>query len=288
MLEGLSGARSRMRRCSSWLFACAFLPLPGGVRSQAFQDANPEILRSYFAACDQDGNGWISFRESHDSLELDRVGYARLDTDRDGRVVLEEFSVHLAQLADRVGSLPLPRVAQDQARDVPRKPTLILAAYDRGGDGALEEAELSKLLEDYRRARPGALILLDRLDQDGDRRLRGSEIELLARLLASLHVIDAEDSRPASPPRSVDELFGAVIPRSKGLDALPEPALIVGPVSHFRRLDLDGDGGIELRDLLELMRPRSAAISLAALFAALDGNEDGLVDQGELSRALGM
>ncbi len=287
MLKGFLGCSADMQRQLAWSFAPLLAALAGAA-PQASQDSSPEVVRSYFDACDPNGDGWISYREAHDTLDLDRTGYARLDTDRDGRVVIEEFRVHLALLADRVGSLPPPRSARNSSSEMPRKPSLILASYDRGGDGSLEEEELQKLLVDYRRARPPALVLLDRLDQDGDRRLRASELELLVRWLASLHLIEADAVRPASAPRSVDELFGAVIARVRTLDPLPQPALIVGPVSHFRRLDLDGDGSIELDDLLELMRPRSAAISISALFAALDANEDGLVDPEELARALGM
>lgn len=247
-----------------------------------------EVVRSYFAICDRDANGWVSYREARDSLEIDRLAFARLDRDRDGRVDFEEFRAHYAAVAERLGALPIPRREEEIGRDLPRQPSQILAAYDADGSGALEESELSALIRDYGRAKLPVETALQNLDQDGDARLRGNELELLSRLLATLHVIGGRREPQVEPPRSIDELFGTVVPRALAVDAPTRPPLIVGPVSHFRRLDLDGDGHVELRDLEDLMRPRSSPVSLAALFATLDANEDGLLDRSELADVLGM
>lgn len=267
------------------LLSVALLAFSSAPRAQ--ERPSLEVVRSYFAVCDRDTNGWVSFREARDSLEFDRVVYARLDADRDGRVDFEEFRKHYSQVSARVGALPPPRMIRDEPRDLPRQPSQILAAYDKDNSTALDEEELSAVLFDYGRAQLSITTALEKLDQDGDERLRGSELELLSRLLSTLHVVGPDNVDLNAEPATIEELFGTVIQRGTRVDAAPQPPQIVGPVTHFRRLDLDGDGGIELRDLEELVRPHSSPISLAALLAALDSNEDGMLDREELSDSLG-
>ena len=63
--------------------------------------------------------------------------------------------------------------------------------------------------------------------------------------------------------------------------------MIVGPVSPFRRLDLDNDGLITLEELERLRRPQTLTVRVAAVLAALDENEDGALSRDELIRAMG-
>ena len=246
-----------------------------------------EELRAHFATCDRDGNGWIAFREAKDSLGLDREAYAEFDTDRDGRIVLEEFSAGSARIADRIGLLPRPRPARPQGIDLPRDPLQILTAYDSGGDSALSEEELAILLFEYGRSEIPAQLALEKLDEDEDGGLRGGELELLARLLATLYVAGPNARTTAPAPTSIAGLFGRPIARPGGLDQAPQAPLIVGPVPLFRRLDLDDDGGIELGDLRGLLSPLQVSVSLPAIQATLDLDESGEIDADELERALG-
>jgi Ca2+-binding EF-hand superfamily protein len=246
-----------------------------------------EELRAYFATCDRDSNGWISFREARDSLGLDRQAYAEINTDGDGRIVLEEFSAGYAKLAERIGVLPRPKPARPQTVDLPRDPLQILTAYDSGGDSALSEEELAILLFDYGRSEIPVQLALEKLDEDGDGGLRGGELELLARLLSTLYVAGPDARTLAPAPTSIVGLFGRPILRPGGLDQSPQPPLIVGPVPLFRRLDLDDDGGIEDSDLRELLSPLQLSVSLPAIQATLDLDESGEIDADELQRVLG-
>jgi len=254
----------------------------------AVQDApSREEVRSYFLICDRDGNGWISYREARDSLGLDRDDFATFDTDRDGRVTLQEFRARYAAIADKVGLLPRPRAARAQVIDLPRAPQQILTAYDTGGDGAVDEGELETLLYDYGRGEIAADLALTKLDQNGDSCLRDGELELLSRLLATLHVAGSAGTTREAPPTTVSELFGQAVERPGGLDRAPQPPMIVGPVPVFRRLDFDDDGGIEIGDLRELLSPLQLDVSLAAIHATLDRDEDGRLDVDEIEIALG-
>lgn len=246
-----------------------------------------EELRAHFATCDRDSNGWIAFREARESLGLDRAAYAEFDADRDGRIVLEEFAAGAARIVDRIGLLPRPRPPRPQSVDLPRDPLQILTAYDSGGDSALSEEELAILLFDYGRSEIPAKLALEKLDEDGDGGLRGGELELLARLLATLYVAGPNARSAAPPPSSIAELFGRPIERPGSLDQAPQAPLIVGPVPLFRRLDLDDDGGVEVGDLRELLSPLQISVSLPAIQATLDVDESGEIDADELARALG-
>ena len=274
--------QSRTRRLA--ILASIVLATTSILRSQGRPSL--EVVRSYFSVCDRDTNGWVSFREARDSLEFDRVVYARLDADRDGRVDFEEFRKHYSAVSARVGTLPPPRIIRDEPRDLPRQPSQILAAYDDDSSSSLDEDELSSVLFDYGRAQLSIETALAKLDQDGDERLRGAELELLSRLLGTLHVVGPENVDLDAEPATVEELFGTVIPRGTRVDAAPQPPQIVGPVTHFRRLDLDGDGGVELRDLEELVRPARLDVRSSAVIAALDRDGDGRLSPAEFKTSL--
>jgi Ca2+-binding EF-hand superfamily protein len=261
------------------------LTLDGAPAAQ--DDGVTEEVRSYFVICDRDGNGWISYREARDSLSLDRDEFAAFDSDGDGRVDLREFRTRFAEIADRVGLLPKPRAVRPRPVDLPREPEQILTAYDLDSDEGIEERELARMLDDYGRSEIAAAVAMEKLDEDADGVLRTRELELLSRLLATLYVAgpDGPESLPA--PKSVVELFGRVVPRPGGIHSTPQPPLIVGPVPIFRRLDLDDDGGIEVEDLRGLLSPLQLPISLSAIQATLDTDEDGRVDPDELDAALG-
>jgi Ca2+-binding EF-hand superfamily protein len=253
------------------------------------QDAiDRELLKGYFATCDADGNGWLSFRECRDSLSLDRAGFAEFDRDLDLRVSVEEFEANYDLVARRAGAILVP-VAADRAKlDPPRSSKSILATFDRNGDGALQKSELAALFEAHGRKDLPIDTALDNLDVDGNDSLSGAELERASRLLVSLSTSARPSGDPAALYGSLDQLFGRVVERPAAIDASRQPPLIVGPVLPFRRLDLDADGGIEIDDLYRLMTPVTPSFSIGAIHAGLDPDEDGRIDRAELALALGL
>lgn len=253
------------------------------------QDAiDRELLRGYFATCDGDGNGWLSYRECRDSLSLDRAGFAAFDRDADYRVAPEEFDANYAEVTSRVGSILIPVAVRAPKVDVPRGPKALLAAYDRDGDDGLQPSELMLLFEDYGRAHLPVDTVMANLDDNGDKRIADVELERASRLLSSLYAAGLPTAEPGPIYESLDQLFGRTIERPAAIDASRQPPLIVGPVLPFRRLDLDGDGGIDLEDLYRLMTPITPSFSIGAIHAGLDADEDGRIDRAELAQALGL
>jgi Ca2+-binding EF-hand superfamily protein len=253
------------------------------------QDAiDRELIKGYFATCDADGNGWLSYRECRDSLSLDRAGFAEFDRDQDLRVDAAEFEAGFDGVSHRAGAILVPVATGKTRLEPPRDSRSILATFDRNGDGALQKSELPALFEAYGRRELAIDTAMDNLDVDGNDSLSGAELERAARVLRSLSVAARPAGDLATLYSSLDQLFGHVVERPAAIDASRQPPLIVGPVLPFRRLDLDADGGIEIDDLYRLMTPVTPNFSVGAIHAGLDANEDGRIDRLELAAALGL
>jgi len=249
------------------------------------EDTRAEI-DEYFAICDHDENGWIAFREARESLELGRSAYASYDRDRDGRIDPAEFEERYLEIVDIAGGFARPKEYEGKRPLPSRNPEQLRAAFDATGDGALELFEVDKLLEVYDRQDIPARIVLSKLDVDASRRLEISELERLSQLLSATYVASDEDLA-SEQAASVEELFGGVIERPPSeFGGTLHPPQIVGPVSPFRRLDLDYDGAIEIEDLRHLQRPQTLSVRVAAIVAALDQDEDGSVDRAEFLAAM--
>jgi Ca2+-binding EF-hand superfamily protein len=105
---------------------------------------------------------------------------------------------------------------------------------------------------------------------------------LLDSLLQGPAEEEEEDVAPfPTDAKSVQELFGRVRPRVARENAVPEPDQLVGPVSSFRRLDFDDDGGIALADLELLLAGSGLDVRPRALIAALDTDANQRVSEAE-------
>lgn len=250
------------------------------------EDLSPEQRAArYFEIADYDGDALISFFEAQKSLALDRAGFATYDRDRDGLVTAGEFEQRYLAILERGGAF-VPPVPKPDARKAPRRDaSTLLDVYDSTPDRALDARELRKALDDYGVTDPPWKVLLESLDRDASTKLETSELEAL---LPILMPPAAEPEKPVERIASLAELFGKRVERERSDDAPPGVAIppqIAGPVSMFRRLDLDDDGRIELEDLSELQRPVQMHVRVNAVFASFDLDGDGAISDDEFERA---
>ncbi|MEZ5976139.1 MAG: EF-hand domain-containing protein [Planctomycetota bacterium] len=82
--------------------------------------------------------------------------------------------------------------------------------------------------------------------------------------------------------KGLDELFLQVIPSPTH----SAPPRIVGPVTPFRRLDLNGDNKVGADDLNELTRALSTNIRPQTILHTLDLDRDGTLSREEFRAAL--
>ena len=236
--------------------------------------------QAYFEICDHDQNDWISYREAAHSLRLTRTEFPVFDTDRDGRISREEFGTRYKAVVDQTGAFQEPLLGDGPNRAITRNPDQLLRAFDQNADRSIAAYELREMLGAYNRGMLEPDVLIAKLDRDEDGSLQGSELSALARVLTAPLEEDEPDDF-GDPPQSLDELFDQVVPRSPAASGAPQPPRIVGPVLHFRRLDLDDDGKISLDDLRRLQSPLQTKARAGAALATLDLNGDEVVDYQE-------
>lgn len=249
--------------------------------AQALEEAD------FFGRCDQNANGWISLHEGREALGMDSSTFRSYDTDLDGRISREEFAARYKLSVSRVGAFKPPASVPKTARAPTRNAEQLRNAYDKNADGGLSADELKLVLDDYERSELPAEIALEKLDRDGSTRIDGAEIDFLARLLTTNLSPAAADPNAPRVRQTLEELFGGLRDRTSGFHSAPMPPEIVGPVTHFRRLDLDGDGRVSIDDLRRLQAPLQLPVRAAAVLAALDLDGDGVMSPTEFSAAVG-
>lgn len=244
-------------------------------------------LLEFFAIADHDGNGWISYREARESLDVDRLTYSAFDADRDGRVRLAEFEERLAYIEERGGFVRAPRPSEGPVLLPTRNSEQLRNAFDTNADGALEEFEIDQLLATYRRHDVPTRIVIEKLDTNNSKKLELDELTSLSQLLSTTYSeLDERAARP-SQDLSIDALFGGLTePTIVEYQRTQSPPRIGGPVRPFRRLDLDGNGEVSIEELERLQRPLTLEVRIGAVLAALDADGNGTLSSDEFAGAL--
>lgn len=254
-------------------------PVPGKRAGSSTELSRPD---RYFAICDYDASGWISYSEANASLGIDRDGWKAYDEDKDGRIIASEFRQRYEAILASGGAFLPPRPKAEAREAIPERADQALETYDKNKDGGLDTGELETLLVEVGAVRLEAETSIEQFDRDLTRKLESAEIEDLLTLLKP-----ATGTSKGPRPRTIDELFGKLLPRKIQEGSTPQPVRITAPVRSFRRLDIDADGRISLEDLAELQRPLVLPVRARAVLAALDTDGDGVLDEPEFRASMG-
>ena len=247
------------------------------LQSQLIDEAQ---VQGWFETCDRDRNGWLALGEAAVSMSFDRNRFQAFDEDRDGRLDPYEFDDVVMHAILSVGRFAPPRHAPPSPAAPTRTPEQMRNAYDSNLDRALDGLELAQVLADYDRRALSPERVVETLDGSGDGRLDAGELGGLNALLYPVEVDEAAGAADEAPARTIEDLFGQVVQRGESGSVLGPP-LIVGPVGHFRRLDLDGDGYISVQDLDTLLRPVRSSIRPLTVINTLDRDGDSRLDERE-------
>lgn len=155
-----------------------------------------ELAGHYFQIADYDKNGWISFREGRESLEIDRNRYLVYDADRDGRVTVEEYTLVSLETARRYGTFKAPIPNPDDPAAQALLDSLTGAGDDESEEGELEPfpTDAASIQELFGRVKPriwrehavpepdrlvGPVLSFRRLDYDDDGGIGREDLNVL-------------------------------------------------------------------------------------------------------------
>lgn len=143
----------------------------------------------------------------------------------------------------------------------------MFSKIDGNGDGAIDEAELSEILQEASSGQAGGVeALFTALDTDGGSGVTQDEFTTaMESVLQQLHSQVGGGHMPPPPPPDAEDMFAET--------------------------DADGDGAISATELSGALEARTAQTSRASpdadeLFAQLDGDGDGSITQEELRAGL--
>ncbi len=238
-------------------------------------------LQVWFKNCDPDDNNWISFAEARYSLGFGRGLYLTFDENQDGRLAKKEFVAYYNHAMKR-NQFRRPKI---RSKPVPpeRTPRQLMLAYDADLDSGISLSEATRLLSDYSRTQLDTTFLFSRVDLDRNRLLNVRELQGLSQAVRHLNQPRSQGQATEAPSREgIDGLFLEIIPSSNRMT----PPTLVGPVTTFRRLDLDGNGKISLKDLEGLKRTIATHIRVGTVLHTLDTDQDGVLNRNELRRSM--
>ncbi len=248
-----------------------------------------------FKKSDLDGSGWISFREGEATLGLDRDRFLTYDLNQDGRLGPREFGIHFSRTLQRTGSVRPPAETPAEA-DAPKPyppppseelepyPSVqdLLRLYDRDRSHGLDEKEVGTLFVDVQLAL-SPQVVVRQMDPNESGELEQQELAPIASLVRDT-LLRANPDVAQVPIQVIEELYAETAPKPPKAQNLPPR--IAGPATHFRRLDLFGDGFIDPAELEELVPPTRMRVRASAIVSALDTNGDGRLDADEFRSSM--
>ncbi|HRV82207.1 MAG TPA: hypothetical protein P5218_12255 [Planctomycetota bacterium] len=244
-----------------------------------FEPADDYELDRWFKDCNADDNSWISFYEAERAMGFTRDQFRNFDTDADGRMDKREFVAYYRYSGPRE-EFKTPR-RRSQALPPERTPQQLLLAYDADLNGGISLSEVRRILVDYSRVPMDAEVLFTQADRNQSKLLDEVELASLNSAISRLNVPQMV-STTSETKQPFDEFFIQVT-ESPSRTAPPR---IQGPVTPFRRLDLDGNGVISPQDLAGLEKSMVSPIRPQTILHTLDRNQDGVLDRAELRLAL--
>ncbi|MEZ5979430.1 MAG: hypothetical protein R3F34_14590 [Planctomycetota bacterium] len=269
-----------LRRLLPLALAGTALAAPLAIRSAQDREDAASLARRYFAIADWDSNGWISLKEAGESLLASRDEFFKYDLDRDGGIDPAEFEARVRTIVETRGFFLPPIPAPRGGRELPAPTKIWFDRFDGDRSGTWDITELSAALAERDATMRVDDVLWKRLDADGSGRIEPSEME-------GVLAITNSSAPTTTGATTIRELFGVPILPPPGPGVVPGPPRFAGPLPFFDRLDVDGNGSCDMRDLETLAFPAALPIRPQTLVTALDLDGDGKLDRHEIDVALG-